>query len=68
MVIPSVRSLLQEIDAFRAETGMSATAFGEKSLNDGGFLRGLAKRGRSPGLETVERVRNFMSSYPGEVA
>ncbi len=64
MVIPTVKSLIQEIEAFRAQAGMSATAFGEKSLNDGGFLRGLAKRGRSPGLETVERVRNFMRNYP----
>ena len=62
MVIhPTIRSLMAEIDAFRARTGMSATAFGTLSLNDPKFVSDLHK-GRTPSLSTMDRVKAFMQA------
>jgi hypothetical protein len=55
----TIRSLIDEIDAFRAKTGMSRTAFGTDAVGDSNFLPDL-EAGRSPGLLTVERLRKFM--------
>jgi hypothetical protein len=60
---PTVKILLDEIDAFRSRYGMSVTAFGQKSLNDPGFIAGLRRRGRVPKLSTVDDVRAFMRTY-----
>ncbi len=67
MVIhPVVQSLIDEIEAFRARTGMSATAFGTQSLNDGGFIADLVSGERHPSLKTMDRVRNFIASQSEE--
>jgi hypothetical protein len=52
---------MAEIDAFRARTGMSATAFGTLSLNDPKFVSDLHK-GRTPSLSTMDRVKAFMQA------
>ena len=49
----------QEIEAFLAETKMSATAFGRDALNDPPFVAQL-RRGRNVTLSTVEKCRAFM--------
>lgn len=56
---PVIRELLDEIDAFRDLTGMSATAFGTEALNDSKFLSDL-RAGRLPSVATMDKVRNFM--------
>lgn len=48
--------------------GMSVTRFGKSSLNDESFVHDL-KRGRSPSLLTIDRVREFMDrSHRGTAA
>lgn len=62
MVIhPAIRSLIAEIDAFRAKAGMSATAFGTLSLGDSNFIPDL-HRGRTPSLSTMDKVRAYMQA------
>lgn len=60
-------TLLQEIEAFLADTGMSATAFGTKVLNDPPFVQQL-RSGRDPKLSTAERIRSFIKEYVPEPA
>lgn len=55
-------TLLQEIEAFLADTGMSATSFGKLALNDPPFVQQLRK-GRDLKLSTAEKVRAFMAGY-----
>jgi hypothetical protein len=60
MVIhPAIRSLIEEIDAFRDKARMSATAFGTLSLGDSNFIPDL-HRGRMPSLATMDKVRAFI--------
>ena len=62
-------TLLREIDAFRAKTGMTETRFGRAALNDGHFVRRLREGGNTT-LRTVERVREFIraASQPRQEA
>jgi hypothetical protein len=53
--------LLQQIDAFLAASGMKATTFGRKAVNDWGFIDRLRAGGRC-WPETEERVRSFINS------
>ena len=48
-----------EVDAFLADTGMSASKFGRDALNDTHFVRRLREQ-RDTKLATVDRVRAFM--------
>lgn len=48
------------IDAFLSDLGMTPTMFGRRAVNDPGFVFGI-RQGRSPSLETVDKVRKFMS-------
>lgn len=52
---------LAEIEAFLAESGMNATAFGRSALNDPSFVGDL-KKGRKPNLGLVDRVHAFIQS------
>jgi hypothetical protein len=60
---PTVKTLLDEIEALRVRAEMSATAFGSKVLNDPSFISNLRKKGRVPSLETAAKVRRFISGY-----
>lgn len=51
------------IHGFIADHGISQRRFGQQALCDPGFLSSL-KRGRSPRLETTDRVLAFMSYRP----
>jgi phosphopantothenoylcysteine decarboxylase/phosphopantothenate--cysteine ligase len=53
------RALLTEIEAFLAETGLTATKFGLAAVNDGHLVANL-RRGNSVTLKTADRVRAFM--------
>ena len=60
---PVVQSLIEEIEAFRAKTGMSVTAFGAQSVNDGGLIPDLVNGERQPSLKTMDRIRAFMLQH-----
>lgn len=51
---------LAEVDAFLSRTGMDPTRFGRQALNDPNFVFSVRK-GRSPSLRTIDRVRQFMA-------
>jgi phosphopantothenoylcysteine decarboxylase / phosphopantothenate---cysteine ligase len=53
------RALLAEIEAFLAETGLTATKFGLAAVNDGHLVANLRK-GNSVTLKTADRVRAFI--------
>ena len=53
------RALLAEIEAHLAETGLTPTKFGLRSVNDGHLVANL-RRGNSVTLKTADRVRAFM--------
>ncbi len=55
----TTRELLSEIEAFLAETGMTATKFGVAAVNDGHLVRNLRK-GNSVTLKTADKVRDHM--------
>jgi len=56
---PDVKRLLDEINAFRARTGMERTRFGIEAVNDGHLLPRL-QSGRQPRFSTIDKVRAFM--------
>ncbi len=53
---------LAEVEAFLARTKMGPTAFGRQALKNPGFVLNL-RRGLSPSLTTVDKVRAFMADY-----
>jgi len=59
---PAIEKLLREIEAFRRKTDMNATTFGRLSVNDGNFIRAISS-GRTPSLQTMDRVQTFMKEY-----
>lgn len=59
----TTQTLVQEIDAFLVLTGMKDSAFGHCTANDGKFVDRLRGGGKVT-LETAERVREFIRSYP----
>ena len=63
MKTPSMERLLADVDAYLMKTGMAATTFGRKSVNDGKCLERLRKGGRA-WPETVARIQSFMSQNP----
>lgn len=60
--------LLDDIAAFVQAHNLSERKFGELALNDKNFVSDI-RAGRSPSLNTVERIRRFMMTYrPDEQA
>lgn len=57
--------LLREIEAFLADTGMSAGRFGQSTVGDRAFV-GTLRRGRDPMLRTVDRIRAFIAAERGK--
>lgn len=55
--------LLTDIEAFVAAHEITERRFGELALNDKNFVSDIRERGRSPSLNTVERVKRFMMTY-----
>lgn len=56
-------SFTAEIVAFLAKHDLEPATFGRQALNDPNFVSDL-RAGRSPNLRTIERVREFIDSYP----
>jgi hypothetical protein len=59
-VHPTIKSLLAEIEAFRAKSGQDRTNFGRSAMHDGNFISRL-ERGRQPSLHTIDRVRSYIN-------
>lgn len=53
---------LQEIDAFLAHTGMTASQLGEQAVSDKKFVSRI-RSGSSLTVRTLDRVREFMRAY-----
>jgi hypothetical protein len=56
------QELLQEIEAFCAETGMAESYFGRLSVGAWTVVQRL-REGRSIELKTVDRIRSFIASH-----
>lgn len=54
--------LLAQIEKFLAKTGMPATTFGVRAVNDGALVEDL-RHGRRLRLDTADRITEFMASY-----
>lgn len=55
--------LLSDIEAFVAAHEITERRFGELALNDKNFVSDVRERGRSPSLNTVEKIKRFMMTY-----
>ena len=55
----------REVDAFLAATGLKVSLFGEMAAGDPSFVARL-RRGASPTLTKVDRVRAWMAAHAGE--
>ena len=53
------KELIRQIDAFLKRTGMSPTAFGEKAMNERGFVKRL-RGGSDLRTATMEKIQDFM--------
>ena len=56
--------LVGEIDAFLTRSGMAATTFGRKAVNDGKLVARL-QAGGSVTLEKASQIRRFIATAPG---
>lgn len=62
-------TLLQEVEEFlSAHPEVSATAFGERALNDRHLVRQMRGRGRRIWPETEVKIRQFMITYRPDIA
>lgn len=59
--------LISDIEAFVAAHNMTERRFGELALNDKNFVADI-RAGRSPSLNTVDRLKRFMMTYRPEPA
>lgn len=58
---------VERVEAFLARSGMRPTDFGRESLGDPSFITHL-RRGRSPSLDTADRVNAFIERLESEQA
>jgi hypothetical protein len=56
---------VERIEAFLAKSGMRPTDFGREALGDPSFVTHL-RRGRSPTLDTADRVNAFIDRLEAE--
>jgi hypothetical protein len=64
---PTIKALLDDIEAFCDKVELSPTRFGVLATNDGNFIRAI-RRGRTPSLGTITRVYRFMKTYKRRAA
>lgn len=62
LMIMTDAQLLEQIDAFLAETKMAPTRLGLEALADGGLVKGL-REGRSLSLRNAEKLVVFMAAH-----
>jgi hypothetical protein len=58
---------VERVEAFLVRSGMRPTDFGRESLGDPSFITHL-RRGRSPSLDTADRVNAFIDRLEAEQA
>lgn len=63
----SLDEIKQKIELFLKEMEMTATDFGERFMQDRGFV-GKLRGGRSPSYETVAKLDGLMINYKLEQA
>jgi len=56
---PAVTKLLADIEAYLDKTGTSRSAFGLQATGDG-YLISRIEQGRTPTLDTIEKVYRYM--------
>src|SRR3954462_14657816 len=57
----NAQELLQEISDYCRQTGLAESTFGRRAVNDGKLASRLRHGGRIT-TETLDRIRNFMTS------
>jgi hypothetical protein len=57
-----MENLINDINAFMARTGLSASAIGKAALNDPCYVYRLLE-GRDTMLRTANKLRDWMSDY-----
>lgn len=61
--VPSATDILAEIEAFKAQHGLTDTQFGTFALRSHGWVRKLRDGKLDPKLSEIERVYRFMNRY-----
>jgi hypothetical protein len=56
-------ALLDDINTFLERHELTERRFGELALNDKNLVADI-RAGRSPSLNTADRIREFMMAYP----
>ena len=59
---PAVQTLLADIEAYRAKTGVSRSEFGRDVAGDG-YLIWRLERGRAPRLDTIDKIRRYIDQH-----
>lgn len=57
--------LLRDVEAFLTTTGMAASVFGERIMNDRHLVRKL-RNGREVKITTADRIRAFITEHRSE--
>ncbi len=68
MDVPTQAELIERIEAFCARHDMAESRFGREAVNNPAFVSGLRDRGRSPTLETLNRLSIFMAERDAALA
>jgi len=63
----SQSALIEQIDDFLSESGMTATAFGKETVGDPNFVHDL-RRGREPRSRTVRQVEAYIAANRPSIA
>ena len=58
---------VERVEAFLVQSGMRPTDFGREALGDPSFITHL-RRGRSPSLDTADRVTAFIERLESQQA
>jgi len=57
---PIAAQLLADIEAYRARSGLTRTAFGRKAAGDGHFISRV-ENGKLPRMTTVDRIYRYIA-------
>lgn len=63
MLVPSDEMMLEQIEAFLAQTGVSATRFGLDAVSDGALVGQLRRQERSLTLRTAAKIVRHIASF-----
>lgn len=67
MDIPTHADLVAQIDAFLARTGMKPTRLGRDATGEPNLIPSI-RGGRSPNLDTLNRLARFMNNHESKAA